>query len=192
MADEGIGCRNVVISLAFARFWPSTRKAVLFASQRLARSRSNVNMATTRAPSAIRVLAMSDSSPIDVEHMLSALEIEGIERGFTEIDFLAPSLVMSNGDMNASAYINIETAVFFCHGCKEKGDASYFVSRVLGVSRLKAAACCARHTTRATSIPMLVATEEEVRKIWKKEAADLSQFCRMCSTDFARRLVALR
>ena len=115
---------------------------------------------------------MPDSSPIDVEHMLEVLEIEGIERGYAEINFSCPFPGHSHGDTNASAYMNIETAVFFCHGCKEKGDASYFVSRVLGVSRLEAARMLREAYHEGYIDPDARGTLEEVRKIWKKELAD--------------------
>ena len=115
---------------------------------------------------------MSDSSPIDVEHMLEALELENIERGFTEIRFSCPFPNHEHGDKNASAYMNIETAVFFCHGCKEKGDASYFVSRVLGISRLEAARMLREAYHEGYIDPDARATEEEVRRVFKKESAD--------------------
>lgn len=80
-----------------------------------------------------------DPSCIDVAHMLESLEIRNISRATEhELRFSCPYPAHIGGDERPSCYMNIHTSAFFCHGCKEKGNAINFVSHTLGVTPLEA------------------------------------------------------
>ena len=80
-----------------------------------------------------------DPSNVDVEHFLEALGLENITKATQhEMRFSCPYPNHAGGDESPSAYMNIDTSQFYCHGCKEKGDAISFASYVLQISPLEA------------------------------------------------------
>lgn len=71
--------------------------------------------------------------------MLDALGVENITQATQhEMRFSCPFPAHAGGDESPSAYMNIETAAFFCHGCKEKGTAVEVAAYVLQISPLEA------------------------------------------------------
>jgi DNA primase len=80
-----------------------------------------------------------DPSCVDVLDFLEVLEIENVRReGYHEARFSCPYPGHENGDQSASAYMNLETTAWFCHGCKRKGNAISFCSSMLNISPMKA------------------------------------------------------
>ena len=107
-----------------------------------------------------------DPSCIDVPDMLDCLEIRNISEATTEeIRFSCPFPNHENGDENASAYMNADTSAFFCHGCKERGNAIQFTSAVLGISPLESIRLLKERYMPGYLNPDAVSMVEEVRKI---------------------------
>ena len=78
-------------------------------------------------------------SMIDVPHMLGALKIRNITRATPEeVQFSCPFPEHRHGDESPSAYMNVETTAWMCHGCKRKGNAVSFVADFEGISNLQA------------------------------------------------------
>ena len=109
-----------------------------------------------------------DPSCVDVEHMLDALEIENVTNEGEEIRFSCPFPGHAHGDRNASAYMNTETTAFFCHGCKERGDAVYFASRILEISPLEASRFLRQAYQPGFINPDARSMEDEVREVLTK------------------------
>lgn len=87
---------------------------------------------------------MIDLSSVDVENLLRRLgwRFPGEESANArttssgdEINFSCFGPEHSHGDESPSAYINIESTAWFCHGCKRKGNAVSLVMEVNDVSR---------------------------------------------------------
>jgi hypothetical protein len=57
----------------------------------------------------------------------------------------------SGGDETPSCYMNINTATFFCHGCKEKGTAVDMAAYVLRSARWSPSGSCAPPISPAAS-----------------------------------------
>lgn len=76
---------------------------------------------------------------VDVLDFLEALGIRNINDGGDEIQFSCPFPGHAYGDETPSAYMNVETTAFYCHGCKAKGNAIHFLSKLEGISPLLAA-----------------------------------------------------
>lgn len=84
-------------------------------------------------------MAGFDPSSIDVEHFLDALGVENVGRATQhEMRFSCPFPNHAGGDEKPSAYMNVASTAFFCHGCKEKGTAIDLAAYVLRVSPLEA------------------------------------------------------
>ncbi len=77
---------------------------------------------------------------VDVEDMLQILDVENLRReGRNEMRFSCPYPTHDNGDKNASAYMNIETTAWYCHGCKRRGSTAVtLVAYMLDISPMKA------------------------------------------------------
>lgn len=81
---------------------------------------------------------MLDLSPVDVEDLLKRLDLGENARltsGGTEIHFKCFGPEHSDG---GSAYINIETTAWICHGCKRRGNAIHLVMEVQQIARATA------------------------------------------------------
>lgn len=80
-----------------------------------------------------------DPSCIDVEHFLETLEVRNLSWATDdELRFSCPFPLHEGLDEKPSCYMNAETTAFFCHGCKERGNAIGFTELLLGVSPLEA------------------------------------------------------
>lgn len=80
-----------------------------------------------------------DPSHVDVEHFLETLGVDNLKKATAhEMRFSCPFPNHSGGDETPSAFMNIESAKFFCHGCKEKGSAVELAEYVLQISPLEA------------------------------------------------------
>jgi DNA primase len=115
-------------------------------------------------------MAAFDCSNVDVEEFLEALEIDNVsEATADEFRFSCPFPNHDNGDANASAYMNRETTMWFCHGCKERGDAKNFTAQVLGISPLEAIRLLREKYQPGYADPTAVKMVEEVRKALNPE-----------------------
>jgi DNA primase len=80
---------------------------------------------------------MIDLSNVDVEDLLRKIDVSNAKvtaRG-DEINFSCFGSEHSHGDESPSAYINIESTAWFCHGCKRRGNAISLVEQAQDVSR---------------------------------------------------------
>lgn len=77
---------------------------------------------------------MSDLSYVDVQDLLTVLDVKGISRSGAELDFVCPF----HDDSSPSARMNSRSTAWICHGCGAKGNAIDFVSRMRSVSRADA------------------------------------------------------
>jgi DNA primase len=110
-----------------------------------------------------------DPSVIDVEDFLEALEIRNARQATAEeIRFSCPFPNHSNGDENASAYMNIETTNWYCHGCHEKGNAVSFAADYLGISPIEATRMLREVYQPGFINPEARNTSDEVRRIFDK------------------------
>lgn len=78
-----------------------------------------------------------DYSGIDVEDLLQRLDISNarLTSSGDEVNFSCFGAEHSHGDGSPSAYINVETTAWFCHGCKMRGNALSMVMMVHDVAR---------------------------------------------------------
>lgn len=112
-----------------------------------------------------------DCSNIDVEDFLECLEIENVSKATAEeFRFSCPFPNHDNGDANASAYMNMETTAWFCHGCKSRGDAKTFTSDLLGISPLEAIRMLKQRYQPGYMNPDAVSMVSEVKKILDAKA----------------------
>lgn len=81
-----------------------------------------------------------DLSLVDVFDYLERLDMRNVRSasGGSEANFSCPFDGHSHGDESPSAYMNVETALWFCWGCKRRGDAVSFYTEAKGVSRAEA------------------------------------------------------
>lgn len=80
-----------------------------------------------------------DPSCIDVEHFLETLEVRNLEWATdNELRFSCPFPSHAGLDEKPSCYMNSDTTAFFCHGCKQRGNAIGFTEVILGISPLEA------------------------------------------------------
>lgn len=80
-----------------------------------------------------------DPTCIDVEHFLEVLEVRNLSWATDdELRFSCPFPSHAGLDEKPSCYMNADTTAFFCHGCKERGNAVGFTELILGVSPLEA------------------------------------------------------
>jgi len=113
-----------------------------------------------------------DPSNVDVEHFLESLGIENITKATQhEMRFSCPYPNHAGGDESPSAYMNIDTSQFYCHGCKEKGDAVSFAAFVLQVSPLEAI----RNLRQAYQPGGLDPDAVSMQEIWRKHKAKLAE-----------------
>jgi hypothetical protein len=108
---------------------------------------------------------------VDVEHMLQMLDMENLRReGMYEYRFSCPYPGHDNGDMNASAYMNLETTNWFCHGCKRHGTAITFVASLLSISPIKSKKLLREAYDPASLDPDKRIMAQEIRNIFAKAA----------------------
>ena len=75
---------------------------------------------------------------VDVEDFLDALEIQNVTKATErEMKFSCPFPGHQHGDQNPSAYMNIETSAWICHGCKRKGNAITFLAELENISYMQ-------------------------------------------------------
>lgn len=111
-----------------------------------------------------------DPNCIDVVDYLECLDVRNIERATErEIRFSCPYPKHLKGDQSPSAYMNLETTKFFCHSCKERGDAVKMASDILGVSPLEAIRMLKQRYSPGGIDPDSRCMVEEIRKIIHKE-----------------------
>lgn len=84
-------------------------------------------------------MAGFDPTCIDVEHFLETLEVRNLSYATEdEMRFSCPLPNHAGADEKPSFYMNVHTTAFFCHGCKERGNAIGFTEVLLGISPLEA------------------------------------------------------
>jgi DNA primase len=114
-----------------------------------------------------------DTTLVDLEEFLEALEIRNVSQAtVSEWRFSCPFPNHSNGDENASAYFNNDSALFYCHGCKERGSVVDFAAFVLSVSPIEAIRLLKQKYDPGAYDPDAVSMVEEVQKILNKKAED--------------------
>lgn len=81
-----------------------------------------------------------DLSSVDVEDLIERLGLRGasLASGGREVKFRCFGAEHSHGDERPSAYINVETTAWMCHGCHLKGSAVHLVMGVQQVSQATA------------------------------------------------------
>lgn len=70
--------------------------------------------------------------------MLTRLGVRNLTVYGDEAHFSCPFPEHNRGDERPSAYMNLETTAFICHGCKRRGNATTFVSEYEGVNSIMA------------------------------------------------------
>ena len=80
-----------------------------------------------------------DLNKVDVEHFLEVLEVENVNIGMEEANFSCPFPGHQYGDSRPSAYMNLETTAWVCHGCKRHGNAISFLADHENIPRRQAA-----------------------------------------------------
>lgn len=80
---------------------------------------------------------MIDLSHVDVEDLLQRLDVSNarLTSSGTEVNFSCFGPEHSHGDESPSAYINVETTAWFCHGCKRRGNALNLIIEIHNVTR---------------------------------------------------------
>jgi DNA primase len=112
-----------------------------------------------------------DVSLVDVEDMLSSLEIENISQATEhEFKFSCPFPGHMHGDQNPSAYMNIESTAFLCHGCHRKGNAVTFLAELEGITTLLANRFLQERYGGVGSDPDAYSARVELEKLWEKNA----------------------
>jgi DNA primase len=75
---------------------------------------------------------------VDVHEFLNRLKIRNIEDATEEeVKFSCPFPGHTSGDENPSAYMNVESTAWYCHGCKRKGNAISFLSDLYNLSNVQ-------------------------------------------------------
>lgn len=74
-----------------------------------------------------------DKLEVDVPAMLETLGIRNVSVYGDECEFSCPFTGHAFGDSSPSAYMNVETTLWMCHGCKRKGDAAIFLAELESV-----------------------------------------------------------
>ena len=117
-----------------------------------------------------------DPSHIDVEHFLETLNVDHITKATRqEMRFSCPYPNHDDGDRTPSCYMNVNSAAFFCHGCKERGTAVDMASFVLQISPLEAIRLL-KHAYQPGGLnPDIRKMEEEVKKLWQIRSEKIVQ-----------------
>jgi len=117
-----------------------------------------------------------DPSNVDVEHFLDTLGIENVTKATQqEMRFSCPFPSHAGGDESPSAYMNVETGRFFCHGCKEKGSAVDVAAYVLQISPLAAIRLLKQAYQPGAINPDMRDMVSEVQKILDRQPATVTQ-----------------
>lgn len=75
---------------------------------------------------------------VDVHEFLTRLKIRNIEDATVEeVRFSCPFPGHMSGDENPSAYMNVDSTAWYCHGCKRKGNAVSFLSDLYNMSHVQ-------------------------------------------------------
>lgn len=74
---------------------------------------------------------------IEVESFLTVLGVQFEKPRGKEVNFHCPFSGHQHGDENASAYMNKDTTVYFCHGCHKRGNAITFAADLMNISPQK-------------------------------------------------------
>jgi len=107
---------------------------------------------------------------VDVMDALEVLEVDNLRReGMREARFSCPFPGHENGDKSASAYMNLETCQWFCHGCKRKGSIVRFVAAMYDMSPMKARRLLRQAYDPASLNPDERDIREEVLKLFARE-----------------------
>lgn len=89
---------------------------------------------TTRAKS-----ARFDLTKVDTKHFLEVMEVENLrEATKEEFNFSCPFPGHQHGDSSPSAYMNVQTTAWMCHGCKRNGNAITFLAEMETITLQKA------------------------------------------------------
>lgn len=107
-----------------------------------------------------------EPSCIDVEDFLECLDVQNVQKATAEeVRFSCPLPVHVHGDETPSAYMNIESTAWFCHGCHARGSAIHFTSEVLGITQLESVRMLRQRYLPFGIDPDAIDMEAELRKI---------------------------
>lgn len=110
-----------------------------------------------------------DVSNVDVEDFLEALEVENVQLATEdEYKFSCPFSGHSHGDQNPSAYMNIETTAWMCHGCHRKGNAVTFLAELETITTLLATRFLQERYGGVSSDPDAYSARVELERLWDK------------------------
>lgn len=114
-----------------------------------------------------------DPSNVDVLDMLEVLDIDNVTQATEyEVRYSCPFSAHDSGDETPSAYMNLETSLFFCHSCHAKGSAIHFTAGVLDVSLLEAVMMLKQKYSPFGINPDARNMVEEVRKYQEQKVAE--------------------
>ena len=106
---------------------------------------------------------------VDVEDFLESLEVENISKATEEeFKFSCPFPGHQHGDQNPSAYMNIDTTAWMCHGCKRRGNAVTFLAEHETVTVMKATRWLHERYGGVGSDPDAYSARSELEKLWAK------------------------
>lgn len=110
-----------------------------------------------------------DTRDIDVEEFLEVLEVENINRATEEeFKFSCPFPGHQHGDQNPSAYMNIDTTAWMCHGCKRRGNAVTFLAEHEMVSIMLATRWLHERYGGVGADPDAYSARAELERLWEK------------------------
>ncbi len=110
-----------------------------------------------------------DTRDIDVEEFLEVLEVENITKATEEeFKFSCPFPGHQHGDQNPSAYMNIDTTAWMCHGCKRRGNAVTFLAEHEMVSIMLATRWLHERYGGVGSDPDAYSARAELERLWEK------------------------
>jgi len=113
--------------------------------------------------------ARFDLTRVDTQHFLEVMEVENLKEATEEeFNFSCPFPGHAHGDTSPSAYMNVETTAWMCHGCKRRGNAITFLAEIESVSLQKARFYLQRQYGLASPDPDEYSIGAELRRFYAK------------------------
>lgn len=114
-----------------------------------------------------------EAKSVDVEDFLDALECQNITKATEhEFKFSCPFPGHQHGDQNPSAYMNIETSAWMCHGCKRKGNAVTFLAEHENITIMLATRFLHERYGGIGSDPDAYSARRELERMFEKQEAE--------------------
>lgn len=107
---------------------------------------------------------------VDVEVFLDALEIQNVSKATEEeFKFSCPFPGHQHGDEKPSAYMNIDSTAFMCHGCKRSGNAITFLAEFENISIMQATRFLHEYFGGSGSDPDAYSARVELEKLFAEQ-----------------------